>query len=387
MRVAVITGPALCSRHGTGVQILRTFDGAGVDLWHVFWLGTAGYRSDLAESALLNTLPRLKRLRGGRVIEMIEQALGVAWWNGTSVNPGKLRRLVAARGWMCDAAYVCVASDDEAAEARSIVEVLGCPYVVHLMDLCHDGGIDPRTMPGYTGLLRGAAAVLAVSEPIQGEVLKVRTGGVELAGLARKPGTPAEEPRGKAGGGIRIVMLGGLGSPENPALAVLADGMEALRARRADVECIYMGQHYDLLPDRLKRLITYPGRVGLADFEARLPQCHIAYLPSPARLDCYGKYSPVSRLVDYFHAGLPVIYCIAPGSAPERVLGPLVPAGAMPARSGEEWARAVEHFAQPANWRAASRAVRAYAEEHFAIDKLRAVVVGALMRAAEHRAP
>jgi hypothetical protein len=376
-------GPALGSRHGTGVQVLRIFEGSGVDLWHLYWLGTAGYQSDVAASALLNTLPLLKRMRGGGVVEKVEEVLGVAWWNGRRVNADKLRRLVADRGWTCDAAYVCVADDGEAAEARSILEVLGCPYVVHLMDLCHDDGIDPATMPGYLGLLRGASSVLTVGDAIRDEVLKVRgDGGAVTVGLAKQPAALAQEPPG-ADAPLRIVMLGGLGSPENPALAVLADGLEQPRARRTGVECIYMGQHYHFLSDRLKRLITYPGRVDMAAFEAMLPQCHLAYLPSPALLDCYGKYSPVSRLVDYCMAGLPVVYCIVAGSAPERMLAPLLPVGARPARSGEAWAAAVEHFAQPVNWRAASRAVRAYAEEHFAIDRLRDNVLGALRRAAE----
>jgi hypothetical protein len=382
MRVAVIMGPALGSRHGTGVQVQRIFEGSGVDLWHLYWLGTAGYQSDLAESALLNTLPRLKRRRGGRVVEKVEELLGVAWWNGHQVNADKLRRLVADRGWTCDVAYVCVADDGEAAEAWSILKVLGCPYVVHLMDLCHDDGIDPATMPGYVGLLRGASSVLAIGEAMRDEVLKVRRDGVAMAGLGKELAARAQEPPG-AEGPLRIVMLGGLGSPENPALEVLADGLEALRARRAGVECVYMGQHYHFLSDRLKRLITYPGRVDMKVFETMLPQFHLAYLPSPARLDCYGKYSFVSRLVDYCMAGLPLIYCIVAGSSPERTLAPLVPVGARPVHSGEEWAAAAEHFAQPANWQAASRAVRDFAEEHFTIGRLRDDVLGTLRRAAE----
>jgi len=66
LRVGVLTGPALCSRHGTGVQILRIFEDANVDFWHLFWLGTAGYDSDHSASAFLGSLPRLRRLRGGR---------------------------------------------------------------------------------------------------------------------------------------------------------------------------------------------------------------------------------------------------------------------------------------------------------------------------------
>jgi hypothetical protein len=373
-------GPSLNARHGSGVQIIRLFQGTDIVFWHLFWLGTAGYRSDHAESALLNTLPRLKRLRGGQLIDILERALGIAWWNGDRVNPGKLRRLLASRGWSCDAAYVCPANETEARQAVSILEVLDCPYVVHLMDLCHDEGIVPDAMPGYQALLGQAERVFVVSEPMRDEVLKVRSDGVELTAIVKRL-TRVADPPAAGDGPLRLIMLGSLGSADNPALGILADALPILRARRPELECLYLGQHYHLMPERLKALVTYPGRVDLETFERLLPTAHLAFLPSPRRLDCYGRFSPVARLTDYFVAGLPVLYCIAKGSAPERLLAPLAPAAVRPTDTPQAMVDAVDYFAEPAQWRRASQMLRSYAEKNFAIDRLREAVVGALCRA------
>ena len=377
LRVGVLTGPALCSRHGTGVQILRIFEEANVDFWHLYWLGTAGYESDHFASAFLDDLPRLKRLRGGRIVEMLENALGTAWWTGDRVNRRKLSRLLEAREWLCDVAYVSVANEREAQRAWSILDVMACPYVVHLMDLCHDDGIVPQAMPGYASLLGHAERVLVASEAMRDEVRKVRADGGDVAPIAKRLGRQAKPP-GASAGPLRLVMLGSLGGADNPALGVLADAMPALRARWPGFECLYMGQHYDMLPKRLRTLVTYPGRVDLKTFEQLLPTAHLAFLPSPCRLDCYGRFSPVARLTDYFAAGLPVLYCIARGSVPEQSLTLLSPAAAARTDTPESLIAAVERFADPVQWREASRLLRTHAEKHFTIERLRDRVFGAL---------
>jgi len=213
---------------------------------------------------------------------MLENAIGTAWWNGGRVNPRKLSRLLQAREWSCDAAYVSVANEREARQAWSILDTLACPYVVHLMDLCHDEGIQPAAMPGYRDLLGHAERVFVASEAIRDEVLKVRANDVDLISVAKRLGRQADPPRAGAGP-LRLVMLGSLGSADNPALGVLADALPTLQARWPGFECLYMGQHYDMLPERLQTLVTYPGRVDLKTFEQLLPTAHLAFLPSPRR--------------------------------------------------------------------------------------------------------
>jgi hypothetical protein len=379
LRLSVVTGPALNDRHGTGVQILRLFEATGIDYWHLFWLGTAGYRSDHDESVLLNTLPRLKRLRGGRLIDILEEALGIGWWNGERVNPGKLRRLLASRGWSSDVAYVCPANEREARQMNSIMEVLGRPYVVHLMDLCHDEGIVPEAMPGYRTLLCRAERVFVASEPMRDEVMKIRCDNVEVVALAKQMTRAADAPT--EGGPLRLVMLGSLGSADNPALGILADALPVLKYRWPGFDCLYMGQHYHLMPDRLKAHVTYPGRVDLDTFERLLPTAHLAFLPSPQRLDSYGRFAPVARITDFFMAGLPIIYCVGEGSQPENFLRQNAPAAARFVRSSEEFVAAVGYFADPSRWHLASRQIREYAEKHFSIKRLRDHIQDAMVLA------
>lgn len=384
MRVALLSGPAINTRHGSGVQLLRIFEGLDVQPWHLYWKSTAGYRSDCGKAMMLSHLPRLKRLRGGRAIELFERALGVAWWRGEQVSADRLRRQLARRRWACDVAYLSVASESEAREAMSIVRALGCPYVVHMMDLCHDGGIDPATMSGYRELLRGAASVLVVSEPMLEEVRKVRCEDVELVSIAKAPTPPATEPPNPSGS-YRIVMIGSLGGGDNPALGVLADALEILRPRWPGLQCVYMGQSEHLLPERLRRRVTLPRPADLGAFDRELRACHLAYLPVPMRLDCYGRFAPVGRLTDYLMAGLPVAYCIARGSAPKRMLDSFEPEAARRVETAGQLAEAAAYFADSDRWRAANQRLRAYAESHCAIEALRDTVRGALERATGSR--
>ena len=193
----------------------------------------------------------------------------------------------------------------------------------------------------------------------------------------KRLGSLASPPAADSGV-LRMVMLDSLGSADNPALSVLADALPVLRARWPKCECLYMGQHYHMLPDRLRPLVTYPGRISLETFEQLLSTAHVAFLPSPQRLDCYGRFSPVARLTDYFAAGLPVLYCVAKGSVAEQLLTPLSPLAAARADTPESLVAAVERFAEPVQWREASRLLRSHAEEHFAIGRLREKVLGAL---------
>ncbi len=379
MRVALLSGPAVSARHGSGVQILRLFEGARDDVRHLYWRGTAGPESDLPHAHYLKTLPGLKRLRGGRLMDLAERALGVAWWDGDRVNAAKLERLLRDRGWGCDVAYVCVARETEAREALSILDVLDRPYVVHLMDLCHDEGLDPERMPGYRRLLGEAATVFAASAPMAEQARKVRADNVRAVALAKTVGGRASPPP-DADGRTRLILLGSLGSADNPALALLDEAWPALERRVPGFECLYMGQHVHLLPSRLRERVTCPGRLDLETFERKLLTGHLAYLPSPRAMDCYGRFAPVARIVDYFMAGLPVLYSIAKGSAPEGLLREMAPATAR-VDSPSGLVDAAARLAAPAAWQAAGDRVRAYAETHFDLARLRDEVMTAIEQA------
>lgn len=384
MKVAIITGGAITPRHGSGVQILRLFEGMASPPWHLFWGTHCGTDNAFTRSFLLKTLPRLKRLPGGYKVERLEQALGFGWWRGNEVDARRLSRLVQAHDLSCDVVYVSIASEFEACRAASLVRALGRPYVVHLMDLCHDKGIDPASMPGYTSLLGEAARVFAVSEPMAHEARKLsRADAVTLVSVAKSKSVAASPP--EPGGSLRLVMLGSLGSADNPALKLLADALPLVRERWPSFECLYMGQHYDLMPERLKQLVTYPGRLNLDEFERLLPTAHLAFLPSPQRLDCFGRFSPVARLTDFSMAGLPILYSMAKGASPEKFLTEGIPWAARSVDTPEAFVGAVDHFADPSCWINASRRLSLYAEEHFTIECLREHVLDAMDHAVRNQ--
>ncbi len=383
---AIITGLPLCHRHGTGAQILRIFRDAGLSFWSLHWSYRRGFVSENAAAARLQNLPRLKRLRGGRVVDAVDRALGTAWWQGDQVNGPKLRRLLSARAWRADVAYVAVANEREARSASSILDQLACPYVLHLWDLCHDEGLDPATMAGYARLLTGAASVLVLSEPMADQVRRFDVAGCEVVRFGQRLAACAQLPPSR-GEPVRIVLVGSLGEPGNPAIDILLSAWPRLAERLGQVHLTYLGQHYSRLPSALRQIVEYPGLVSAEAYENVLASSHLAILPSPHRLDCFGRFSLPSRVSDYLMAGLPVLACVAEGTATASFLAPLSPGTVRFVNSAAGLVNAVESFAEPEVWLRANRSAREYAEEQFAIERVRGRIVEHLLAAAEHRVP
>jgi hypothetical protein len=110
-----------------------------------------------------------------------------------------------------------------------------------------------------------------------------------------------------------------------------------------------------------------------------LAESHLAFLSGPSDLDCFGKFSFPSRCSDYLMAGLPVVACVAAGSATERFLQPLSPGCVRLARTESEIERAVESLtASPERWVLASEQARSYARKHLSIETVREQVMSAL---------
>lgn len=380
MSVAAVSGPALSRRHGTGIQTIRILAAPTVRHWHLYWSPRPGLPSDCCHSACLSTMPWLRRVRGERVVRGLENLLGLGWWKGADVNRRKLSSLLSRRGWRADVAYVCVSSEREAARARSLLAVLDCPYVVHLWDLCHESGLDPGTMPGYAGLLGSAAAVLVLTPAMAEELRGFAGPEPRVVGFGQEVrGGRAEAPQPDAP--LRIVLVGSLGEPDNPFPAALGEAWDLLRSGGVRPEMVYVGRHLQRLPAQVRADARSAGLLSDDEYHSLLCSCHIALLPSPSRLDAYGRYSLPSRVGDYLMAGLPVVASVGKGSATEAYLRRLTPEAVRFARGSRELAESITALCERGAWPAASRRARSFAEEHFDIRSVRDQVLGALREA------
>jgi len=377
LRVAIVTECALSRKHGTGAQLLQLVDGAPFDFFHLYLTGEYAGLSECANSFRLED-PRY-RGRGKRFVAPLERALGINWWNGDRIQPQKLRGLISRHRLSCDVAYVLVGSEQQAARAGSILGVLDCPYVLHVMDIYHGDGLSREATPAFARLAENAASLIAISEPIAAELKKFRPGAVEIMPIVHR----ATEVRAThaANGTVRVLLMG---KPYARGTELLAAAWDGISQRIPGIELAYVGQQAHGLPPGLQRIVRDLGYVSEAgELERLLSGCHLAFLPGPSEPDHFTRFSIPSRISDYLMAGLPIVATVGAGSATERFLGPLIPASVAAVSSPEQIVAAMEHFAgNPEHWLAASAAARKFAVEHLSVGAIRERLFDILTQAA-----
>ena len=375
MHVGIITEYAMNRTHGTGVQLLRLFQGQGVAFSHFYmWDDGSGHSECQPSYAIAD--PFWKYYRGRRTVTRIQHVLPNSWWPLHNLNLRKFRALVGEEASQIDVAYVVVAHEDYARRAFSLLAHLKCPYVVHIMDIYHEDGLKPASMPGFANLLSHASAVIALTETIRTELLKFDVESVSVLPIGQDS-TPHEAAPWQTGQPVRLLIVG---KPYPVGTQLITQARSALAQRFPDLQIEYAGTGFHHLPPELQKVTTDHGFITDHNVYNRLvADCHLAYLPGPSELDAFGKFSFPSRTSDYFMAGLPVMACVPAGSAAEGVLAPLEPECVHITRTPEELTKAVADFtSSPERWKQASRRARDFAATHLSIDVIRPKIFGLL---------
>lgn len=368
MKVAVLSECAMANTHGTGALLLRLFQNSGTPFVHLF-LQTMGFGlSECPASHLLAHLPK-QSSRSQFFAHRALRAVGLSLWRKDEINRRVFARFRRAKDITADVAYVVVSRESHARRFRSVLRELNCPYVVHVMDIYHETGLDPDTMPGFRSLFQGAHSNLALTDAIRNEIVKFDSRDVSIVPVwqMRNPYVPTPPGNQKP---LVIVMIG---RPYQQGMRLLEKAWPQLLDRFGPLELAYIGAHQSALPVSMRAYVRDYGYVTDQDeFSRLLSAAHLAFLSGPSELDCFGKFSFPSRCSDYLMAGLPVIACVVPGSATERFLQPLSPGCVRFAQSEVEIEQAVEGFtSSPEQWSRASEQARSYAREHLAIDTVR----------------
>jgi len=373
MKIALITEAELARSHGTGAQLLRLFE--GLQYHHLYWGVRHGRRSEVRNSSLLadpetgvDLLSKIKR--------RARRYSGLSWWNGSSVNRGKLQALLSGIQADFDVAFVVVGRESDAARAWSLVTRLGCPYIVWVVDIMHEGGLDPESMPGFRALLANAAAVLSLMPSISSELIKFGVSPVEVFVGQHVHSVMASPPVN--GQPIRIVTGG---RPYSGGCRFLAQAWPAIQAQFPHVELVYVGPHFADLPEELRPVAANRGFLEEDAYRRCLAECHIAFLSGPDLLDMFGKFSFPSRTSDYLMAGLPVVGKVPAHSATQKVLMPLQPQAVRMVQTDAQLMDALNALLAPEAWSRASQMVRAYAERFFSLERNRGVIMGLLSTA------
>jgi glycosyltransferase involved in cell wall biosynthesis len=368
------------------MQLLRTFAGGPTDYFSLFLHSWHDGKSEPPRAHMLEDRWLDERwpngLRGRHAANRAMFRAGQCWWSDGEVNLKRMQRLAREYDLRCDVAYVNIAKEESALKMCSLLRFLGCPYVVHLMDLYHDR-LDPATMPGMCRLMSGASAVIALTDALKDEAAKFSPRELITLGIGVEPGNRTAQP--PAGGPFRIVFTGRV---YREGLEMLESSLPLIARAVSNVEFVYAGPHSATIPPILKERTQDFGFVNDADqFQRILTDSHCAFLCGPHVLDNLGMYSFPSRVADYMMAGLPVVGAVNPASATWRMLKPLDGAGVVLTNSPEE---IVAGFAQlagsAARWRQASESSRGYACAHFSMEHIRRSIHCLLDRAAQKTA-
>ena len=386
MRVGILSEFCLAGSHGSGAQMLRIIDHAHVDAFHVYWSlrpfgpSEPGRRSFLFEDPLL-----WRPLRLSRVMTKLHAAVGLrAWRADNTLNVRLFGRMLPSAQLRADVLYAFATSENSARRCLSLIDHLRKPFVLHIMDVQHEYGLDPATMPAYAELIRRASSVLVINAAIEKEVRKFPVGEVEVVpfGQAVYDLPPREASAGSA---QRVFITGAI---HRHGLDMLAQAWPGVLARFPRAELVYTGLHFDAFPAGLRPHVRNLGFVEESRYLGTLRASHVGYVPGPVELNCYGRFSIPSRVADFFMAGLPVVACVASGSAAELFLRPALGEFVqIPASAGVLVEQFTSWFTDEAARAQAGDKARRFAETHLSSAHVAQTVAARLRAACADPAP
>jgi glycosyltransferase involved in cell wall biosynthesis len=379
LRIAVITENPMSRAHGTGVQLLRLLENQGISYTNFYFGDLYGGKSECEDFVSLYG-QEYRWWYPAQSLQGKARAAALRTWYSLKVHPPRFNAALKERPAF-NVAYVIVGHEVAAAWYLPFLKALGCPYVVHIMDIYHESGLDPESMPNFSTLFAGASSILALTETIRDEIAKFNVKKLEIVRIGQEVMSGTASPA-KMQEPVRLIMIGGLYAGGT---ALLADAWPKLAVAVPELELWYAGNHFNSLPDILREKGKDFGQIQGADkLHQILTQAHIAYLNGPSELDCYGKYSYPSRTSDYFMAGLPVVANVVAGSATESILKPLHATAARIVNTPEELIRAVKTFSTDSTiWREASQDARQFAEQNFNIAVIRKHITSLLTESAK----
>ena len=379
MRIGILTERALTKKHGTGAQILRLLESRDDSFFHIYFRSGHGNVSDCANSFNLTRYEGLAWRRRDKIREAIGSRVLGTWWPQTdTVHPRKFARLLRDHDLRCDVAYVIVREENSALRCISMLEYLKCPYVVHIMDLHHDE-LDPATMPGFARLLRGAAATIVITPPLVEQVAKFGIDNIHTIFIGQQAEVARAQPP-RPDENVQVVMAG---RPYEGGTELLEQALSLIEAKYPQVAFAYIGADFDAHPPLVRKQARNLGYISdPKEYQRLLAASHLAYLTGPSELDALGKYSFPSRTSDYLMAGLPILACVAEGTATQQALQPLVPDAVRFTRTPEQMLDALDYFlgSQQA-WHCARDQAIEFGAKHMSIDVVRKQVFTVLEQA------
>lgn len=365
--VALITPCPMSYTNGIGVQ-LHTMVAEGFPPHHHFWFWgewSIGV-SSVSNSTELGRLYRLARgwpWRVGRgFITRLAQPFNPV--HGGSLRKEPFRRTLSRLGKQFGFAYVTPIREEDALAMLGMVEELGCPYVVHIWDLCHhEPCINPQTMPSMTKLLRDAEAVYCLTREMEEWIAPVRSSDGLLSFGRRPPAALAQAPLPNAN--LRLAVMGDMGIYRS-GINILQSAWPRIAALPQSWTLVYLGTvaQMQVISGIVGQRLEYHGFVSNEERDRLLRSCHAAFLPGPCedpQHEMLARFSVPSRTSDYLLHGLPVLANFHPASAARGFFTEVLGTGVRLVREADALVQELSDLSRPATWREASNAALAFA--------------------------
>ena len=368
---------------GTSIYLAKLLGGAHRPFVHVMWDAVEGGVDSPGATVVADDLAPwgfLPFRRPAHLAAGLCRHLGFRWWDGARLNRPRMQRAIGRLPMRPKAAWIVCMMESDAEKIIPLWEALGePPFVLHVMDIFHDG-VSEEATPRFVDLIRRASHVICISEEIAREVRRVGARSVSLVLCASSFSTARRHP-GFARP-LRVVLSGALWNicySRNAAVEHLAAAWPLIKARWSDAELHYTGSSGGDFPAVLRRDLHDHGLLGTEDYEQLLNTCDLAYLPVSHPGNSFARFSLPSRLADYLACGLPILAATEPGTAVHSFLQSLPDGCATNVRCADEVVSAISGFiTAPERWEKASLAAAAFARENLAVDAVRSQVVGAL---------
>jgi hypothetical protein len=346
-----------------GVQTLYLAEPFAPDWVHVYWFNQRMGESDVPNSYRLNTaIPDLWPFVTGRgFITRLTERFAVDWWRENRLIESKkprLRRMLGDVGF----AYLAPIMNSDATRCRSIVESLGCPFVVHIWDF-----LDLNLNADYHWLFSQAEHVFCLSPTMIEEVSVASPSKISLLPFTRPPAQRKAKYLGTDT--LKIGLVGTLATYVE-GVELLSDAISQLSRQFADIRIVYMGLEQELkfIPQGLKPFVEYAGLLGLDRLDLALSDCNVAYLPGPLlapEIDARSRHSIPSRSADFTSIGLPMIAALHPRSATSVFFSSLQDRGLFLVSNPEEICRAAQQLRDEVQWNRSSSECLAFFDAHF----------------------
>ena len=373
-KILFITSMPASHTNAIGIQTLHYADALAAEWHHCYWDYGMGM-SEVQNSYCLNSaIPRLWPFAAGRgfLFRQVER-FRIGWWRGDRLiqsRKHRLRALFKETGF----AHVAPLGNAEATRCREILEVLDCPFVMHLWDL-----LDSPLNADYAWLLLRAEHVFCLSETMIRDIGAVAKCEASILAFVRPQSRYLAE---YSGSDTVVIGLVGFLTSYQDGLHLLSTAVERLRKSGVKVRIRYIGLPGQLryIPEHLIGLTEY---LGFADDDQRdkaLAGCSFGYLPGPLlppEQDLRSRYSIPSRSADYMAVGLPVVAAANAFSATSRFLAPIRNHGFFQVSEPSDFCVITERLREESMWKESSQGCRSFFELHFnkqfALTELRSI--------------